>query len=592
MVKKKKIKTKIVPPVKSQRGIERQYRKQLNKLGKALILAVRTDVLAYLKANQAAYTMDGVGDQLGVIFEQLSGKFLGTATASFAKETASTMVSKVTSTNKSKFDRSVARAIGVDLGSVVQTEGLEDLLTLSKKKNEVLIKSLPEEYLKQVETIVNNGVVSGARYETIAKEITAKTGANSKLAGRIKTIAMNEVQTINSQITLRRSDSLGITEGIFRTSEDERVRTCHKELNGIKYLLREGAWSKTCGKFILPGITDINCFPGESELNHISFCEKLFRRWYTGELIEIVFSDNSSFAVTPNHPIFTTAGRKPAHVVEIGDNIIRTPQKSFDIAKHNSQSMIPIIEELFNSFELFGVKPTISPSIGGKFHGDFSDSDIDIINIDSLLMDKLNASVAQKIAELNFTRPDEIRKLKLFTCDSSGFDSIPGSWLSSDSIMSFFDLVKSRLLVHLTPLELFGFALGAWGNSNLKQSFSNNTSGNSKMFRDCIFAFSVLVHGLEAFKIKLDNITFNPVGIFNPMLFQFPVQGFGMDSNLNSDDLNRDTILYKADSVIDTFSRNFSGHIYNLQTVSGDYIVNTSAMSNCRCTYSPIIEVQ
>ena len=70
---------------------------------------------------------------------------------------------------------------------------------------------------------------------------------------------MNEVQTINSQITLRRSQSLGITEGIFRTSEDEKVRTCHDELNGVKYLLKKGAWSKTCQKFIQPGITDINC---------------------------------------------------------------------------------------------------------------------------------------------------------------------------------------------------------------------------------------------------------------------------------------------------------------------------------------------
>ena len=136
---------------------------------------------------------------------------------------------------------------------------MEDLFTLSKNKNKILITSLPEEYLKQVETIVNNGVVSGARYRTIEKEIISKTGANSKLAGRIKTIAMNEVQTINSQITLRRSESLGIKKGIFRTSKDERVRACHKELDGIEFVIAKGAWSKTCQKFIQPGITDINC---------------------------------------------------------------------------------------------------------------------------------------------------------------------------------------------------------------------------------------------------------------------------------------------------------------------------------------------
>lgn len=306
----KKSKTKIAAPVKSQKGIEIRYRKQMNKLGKALIIAIREQVLEYLKVNQSSYVVDslstvageklkfisnkfsfddgykfwdeyfeytdgflrdsrkkieqfyfkdGIGDQLGVIFKRLNGLFTGSATASFAQVSASQMVEKVGTANKNKFDRTVARATGVDLGSIITSEGLEDFRALSVNKNVSLIKSLPEEYLKQVETIVNNGVVSGARFQTIAKEITAKTGANSKLANRIKTIARNEVQTINSQITLRRSESLGIKKGIFRTSRDERVRKCHDELDGDEFIIAKGAWSKSCQKFIQPGITDINC---------------------------------------------------------------------------------------------------------------------------------------------------------------------------------------------------------------------------------------------------------------------------------------------------------------------------------------------
>lgn len=302
-----KKKQKVASPVKSQKGIEAKYRRQLNKLGITLIAAVRKELLPYLKANQTSYvadeivsdiadknlsqlndgfgyddnyyfnninmllndsrkkiklfkTRDGIGDQIGVIFRRLNSFFTGNAIASFAQSTASQMVEKVGRANKNKFDRTVTRATGVDLGSIVTAEGLEDFIALSINKNVSLIESLPEEYLKQVEVIVNNGVVSGAKYSTIEKEILGKVGsANSHLAGRIKTIAMNEVQTINSQITLRRSENLGIKKGIYRTSEDERVRPCHAELNGIEYLLKKGAWSKSCGKFIQPGITDINC---------------------------------------------------------------------------------------------------------------------------------------------------------------------------------------------------------------------------------------------------------------------------------------------------------------------------------------------
>lgn len=256
MAKKKE---KIISPTKSLKGLEKKYQKQLNKLGKALIASVRVEVLAYLKANQSSYVVDGIGDQLGVIFRRLNSLFSGTASLGFAQNTATQMVERVGSANKNRFDRAVNRATGINLGEVVTAEGLEDFVTLSINKNVGLIKSLPEQYLSQIETIVNNGVVSGARFSTIQKEIISKTGANSKLANRIKTIARNEVQTINSQITLRRSEALGIKKGIYRTSEDERVRKCHAELNGVEFEIKKGAWSKTCGKFIQPGITDINC---------------------------------------------------------------------------------------------------------------------------------------------------------------------------------------------------------------------------------------------------------------------------------------------------------------------------------------------
>jgi len=194
------------------------------------------------------------------IFRRLNLQFAGTVVAGFAKNTASQMVEKVGKNNKRRFDKTVEKVTGVNLGGVVVSEGLSDFVELSINKNVSLIKSLPEEYLKSVETIVNNGVVNGTRYSEIAKQINAKVGsANSKLAGRIKTIARNEVQTINSQISLRRNQALGIKKGIYVTSDDERVRPCHAELDGKEYDLSKGAWSTKCQKFIQPGITDINC---------------------------------------------------------------------------------------------------------------------------------------------------------------------------------------------------------------------------------------------------------------------------------------------------------------------------------------------
>ena len=252
----KKSKTKIGSAIRSQKGLEVKYLRELNKLGRALASSVREKILPYLKSNEKTYSSDSISADLLNLFNLLNKNFTGVITTAFAQNTATSIIENLASNNKKRFDRSIKSSTGVDLGNIISTEGLDDFVELNINKNVSLIKSIPEEYLKQIEVIVNNGVSSGARYSTIAKEMA---GINKKLSNRIKTIATNEIQTINSQITLRRTESLGVDEGIFRTSKDEKVRQCHKELDGMRYKLSQGAWSKTCQKYIVPGITDINC---------------------------------------------------------------------------------------------------------------------------------------------------------------------------------------------------------------------------------------------------------------------------------------------------------------------------------------------
>lgn len=261
-------KEKIVPAVKNMKGLERKYTKELNRLGRQLIKSVRENVLVFLKAQEPAYISDSIATNLNTIFTNLNREFTGVIVAGFAEQTASGMVNTVSQTNQQRFNRTINRATGINLGAIATEEGIEDFITLQINKNVGLIKSLPEEYLKQVETIVNNGVLNGEPASSIAKKISARAGsANKTLANRIKTIARNEVQTVNAQISKRRTEALGVTEGIWRTAEDERVRgnpgglypnakPSHFKANGQRFELKKGL--KVDGQFIFPGIP-INC---------------------------------------------------------------------------------------------------------------------------------------------------------------------------------------------------------------------------------------------------------------------------------------------------------------------------------------------
>lgn len=264
---KKPKNTKTAAPIKSPKSLEVAYIRALNELGRQLVNSVKAELLPVLKRNQeeyiidsAARTTDDIGNQLDSIFIRLNRQHAGATIELFARAKAHEVLTKVKRQNQERFAKSFKSAMGVDVQAMIESEALTDFTTQSIAKNVQLIKSLPSEYLKDIETIVRNGVINGTRYSEIAKQITASSGsANAKLAGRIKTVARNEIQTFNSQLSLRRTTSLGIKKGIFRTSQDENVRKCHAELNNKEFDLKKGAWSPTCGKYIQPGITDINC---------------------------------------------------------------------------------------------------------------------------------------------------------------------------------------------------------------------------------------------------------------------------------------------------------------------------------------------
>lgn len=252
-----KIRLSSLKPAKS---IEVLYRKELIRFAKSFVSAVKNSVLSFVKEKTMA--KDNIGQSLDIIFEQLRRKFTGVAILSFSEKTAEEVVSSANKQSLARFKRignAELENMGVNLGQVIYNEDLSNFVSLSVSRNVSLIKSLPEEYFKTIETIVTNGLVNGERYNSIANKIVSATGANEKLKNRINTIARNETATLMSQLNIKRSEALGITKGIYRTSEDERVRPCHSELNGVKFDLNKGAWSKSCGKYIIPGVTDINC---------------------------------------------------------------------------------------------------------------------------------------------------------------------------------------------------------------------------------------------------------------------------------------------------------------------------------------------
>ncbi|MEA3330617.1 MAG: minor capsid protein [Campylobacterota bacterium] len=217
-------------PIQEPRAVERQYLKLLKQLTNELKNDVRKNIIPLLKTS--TITNDSVDDILTAL-AGLSAKFSNIN--SFANSTTDIVVNGIEKSNRDRFFKSINNSIGVDLKDIVREEGLTDLVALQKSKNVALIKSIPSEFIKEIEVIVQNGLADGMRHEAIAKQISGVKGIKStfgKLENRIKMIARNEVASINGSLSKARQENLGVTMYTFETSRDERVRPSHQVMQG------------------------------------------------------------------------------------------------------------------------------------------------------------------------------------------------------------------------------------------------------------------------------------------------------------------------------------------------------------------------
>lgn len=108
------------------------------------------------------------------------------------------------------------------------------------------IKTVSDRYINDVKTEVTIAQRQGLRVEALSKKLQEKLNISKFNATRL---ARDQVITLNSRMTRTRMTNVGISEGIWTTSKDERVRKAHKLLEGKKFSLLTG----------VPGVG----FPGE-----------------------------------------------------------------------------------------------------------------------------------------------------------------------------------------------------------------------------------------------------------------------------------------------------------------------------------------
>ncbi|MDE6903193.1 MAG: hypothetical protein K2P22_10695, partial [Lachnospiraceae bacterium] len=404
---------------------------------------------------------------------------------------------------------------------------------------------------RQITAQVTAGILQGESIKHLADRLqTNIPGMNRASAIRAARTAVTGAQNAGRLDSYFRAEEIGIRlKKRWLATLDGRTRHAHQLLDG-QVQRNEEPFHSILGDIMFPGDPSAvpanvyNCFVGNVKVASDSEIIRSYKHKYTGELVVIKTSRGVEFACTPNHPILTPGGWVSAKSFNDGDNLLATIIGGDDFLRVN-----PDINHAFPSFDalhktLYKTGGKRARSLRVNFHGDIPTSDVEIVTKKRFLRNNRNASGVKCVNKFLLEHSDK------------------------------------PLMSQCPFMEHF--------------------------WRICKTAFRFI-------SSKRETLTFFRRGLLHPSIHGFGTVS-GRDVGVTQDTINNLTTKPEAlRKVLDGFSGEIavdkvvsvkiipSGqtatHVYNLQTQSGYYFVNSSIpqketkcngifaiAKNCRCT--------
>lgn len=157
------------------------------------------------------------------------------------------VAASVAAHTREQFQRQVRAALGIDLPA--SNPDFSRVFRDFRTKNTALIKTMAEDKVGRVRRVLHEAGV-GTRVEEIAAALQEQTGITDRHAALV---ARDQVLKLNGQVTEQRHQEAGVTQYIWRTSEDERVRESHRALDGTKHRYDQPPVQSAKGEKANPG---------------------------------------------------------------------------------------------------------------------------------------------------------------------------------------------------------------------------------------------------------------------------------------------------------------------------------------------------
>lgn len=479
---------------------------------------------------------------------------------------------QINAKNLSDWRKQVRAAYGVDI--LRGEPQLAGLLSAWEQENLALIKSIHERIIEQMRGEMVRAFTQGASMKDLAQIVRDRAGVGRS---RSELIARDQIGRLNGQLAEMRQRSVGIDEYIWRTSQDERVRPTHRVRNGKKY-----KWSDPG---IKPG-SEIRCLPGNSMVDFSNGCRRLFRHWHAGQATRLWMENGLVFQATPNHPMLTSRGWLPINLIQEGDYIIHSVIDGIFVSKNHNNGAVSRIDDAFKTLAQFGRRDVAFGS-PADFHGDGTETQIDIIDFNRLLSGYEVSRILQSGSQFGFSESNN----SAFSSRAPQQEFVTSFFASGSDVGGSVQSLSFFGAETFPPDAHSAASVALYGASVFNRS-NNNLSRNSEFFGQSLYAGTI--------DMPSNNIGFGQSN--NSIAGGTPLSGGSVQppsaeefadmvrvaAENGGGFLDSLPFPYKALRAVKKDIGVFVGHVYNLETDIGWYLADSLVTHNCRCNAEPV----
>ncbi len=212
-------------------ALERRYFKDILKLINPMFTAVRKHTLTGIgkavSEFNATQKVDGYGFTISAFVVETKRDFTINFTDKRVFDVVEKNADSIERTNMRHVNKVMDAALNVNV--LLDQPYLEDTIDSFIESNVSLIKTIPDEHFRRVETLVRENVLNGRSTREITDLIKREFEISKNKA---KLIARDQVGKLYGKLTELRYKEIGIDRYRWSTSRDERVRSTHKTRHG------------------------------------------------------------------------------------------------------------------------------------------------------------------------------------------------------------------------------------------------------------------------------------------------------------------------------------------------------------------------